>query len=55
MMKPNTYTATRSFDKVSISRIKRSLADVTYYTDDLVFSAITAQYNPSEVAAKAVD
>lgn len=55
MMKPKTYTATRSFDKVSISRIKRSLADVTYYTDDLVFSAITAQYNPSELAAKSVD
>lgn len=55
MMDSHTFPTARSFDKVSISRIKRSLADVTFYSDDLAFSPITAQYNPSEMTAKSVD
>ena len=42
----------RRLDKIPISRIRRELSDVSYLSDDLVFTAINAAKNPTERAPK---
>ncbi len=53
-MAPNTQPE-RRFDRISISRIRRELNDVSYLSDDLVFTAINAATNPTEHSPKAID
>lgn len=53
-MVPNTQPE-RRFDRISISRIRRELNDVSYLSDDLVFTAINAATNPTEHSPKAID
>ena len=51
-----TYTpGSRRVDKISIQRIKRALHDVSYFSDDLAFAALTAETNPTEHASKSID
>ncbi len=45
----------RRVGKISISRIKKELSDVSYLSDDLVFTAIDATKNPTEHAPKSFD
>lgn len=45
----------RRLDKIPISRIRRELSDVSYLSDDLVFTSINAAKNPTERAPKAID
>lgn len=52
----HTYTSgSRRIDKISIQRIKRTLHDVSYFSDDLAFAALTAETNPTEHASKSID
>lgn len=46
---------TRRFDKVSISRIKRTMSDVSYLSDDLVFLPMAADINPTAMAPRSID
>ena len=45
----------RRFDKVSISRIKRTMSDVSYLSDDLVFLPMAADINPTAMAPRSID
>ncbi len=47
--------SSRRIDKIPIARIRRELHDVSYLSDDLLFTAITAATNPTERTAKAID
>lgn len=48
-------SADRRIGKISISRIKKELSDVSFLSDDLVFTAIDAAKNPTEHAPKSFD
>ena len=45
----------RRFNKVSISRIKRTMSDVSYLSDDLVFLPMAADINPTAMAPRSID
>lgn len=45
----------RRFDKVSISRIKKTMSDASYHTDDLVFLPMSAEINPTAEAPRSID
>ena len=51
----HSATSGRRLDKIPISRIRRELRDVSYLSDDLVFTAIDAASNPTEGNPKAID
>lgn len=51
----HTSAGAPGVDKISIQRIKRVLSDVSYLSDDLVFTSLTAQSNPTEHASKSID
>lgn len=55
-MTPKEYIpSTRRFDRVSISRIKKTMHDVSYLSDDLVFMPMRADINPTEEAPRSID
>ena len=45
----------RRLDKVSISRIKKTMSDVSYLSDDLVFLPMSAEINPTAIAPRSID
>ncbi|MBR5849585.1 MAG: AraC family transcriptional regulator [Alistipes sp.] len=45
----------RRVGRISIARIKRELHDVSYLSDDLVFTAINASINPTERSPKTIE
>ena len=56
MPRPATRRTERPhLDRISIERIKRTLSDVSYLSDDLVFTALTAETNPTGQASKSID
>lgn len=46
---------TKRFDRVSISRIKKTMSDVSYLSDDLVFMPMSADINPTAVAPRSIN
>lgn len=50
-----TLPSDRRIGKISISRIKKELNDVSFLSDDLLFMAINAAINPTEHAPKSFD
>ncbi len=45
----------RRLDKVSISRIKKTMSDVSYLSADLVFLPMSAEINPTAIAPRSID
>lgn len=55
-MRPkNDLSTDRRVGKISIARIKKELSDVSFLSDDLVFTSIDAAKNPTEHAPKSID
>lgn len=55
MPRPAIPHAEPRIDRISIERIKRTLSDVSYLSDDLVFTALTAETSPTGAASKSID
>ncbi|MBR5820588.1 MAG: AraC family transcriptional regulator [Alistipes sp.] len=55
-MTSNAFPAEgRRLDKVSISRIKKTMSDASYLSDDLVFLPMSADINPTAMAPRSID
>lgn len=53
-MSPKDFV-TRRPDKISISRIKKTMSDVSYLSDDLVFMPMSADINPTAEAPRSIN
>lgn len=54
-MKKDLTPTGRRYDRVSISRIKKTMNDVSFLSDDLVFMPMSAHLNPTEEAPRSID